>query len=357
MALNWGLGHICRMIPVIREFQEQNFEVIVGASPGQKHLLEQELPSVRCEEFPHIKIRLQGKRSQILSFTWQIPVFILQIIREHRALKKVIKKYNPLVVISDNCFGLWNRNTYCIFVTHQLNILLPRQLFFMKRAVNFLNKWFIKKFDECWVPDTNSGNIAGKLSEGQTGIKLKYIGILSRFVPQKSEVEARTQKKMILIILSGPEPQRTYLEEIIKKELPRIPGEYSCVALKGKPDSQIRKEFTPWLNYADSQMLEKLVKEAEFIICRSGYSTIMDLLTLGKTALLIPTPGQTEQEYLACRLTKKGWFTTVSQQKFSFPEALRQQHYPESGEKPATLLNKKDQLLAQSIRNLAANLS
>ena len=83
----------------------------------------------------------------------------------------------------------------------------------------------------------------------------------------------------------------------------------------------------------------------------------MDLLTLGKTALLIPTPGQTEQEYLACRLTKKGWFTTVSQQKFSFPEALRQQHYPESGEKPATLLNKEDQLLAQSIRNLAANLS
>jgi predicted glycosyltransferase len=41
----------------------------------------------------------------------------------------------------------------------------------------------------------------------------------------------------------------------------------------------------------------------------------MELAELGKKALFVPTPGQTEQMYLAQRYKNLGWFHSVSQQE------------------------------------------
>lgn len=355
MALNWGLGHMCRMIPVIHELQRQGFEVIAGTSAEQKSILKHELPLVQCEDFPHVNVSLRGNRTQIFSIICQLPAFIRQIIREHQALKKIIRLYQPRVVISDNCYGLWNKNAYSIFITHQVNILLPPSLILMEKGINYMNRWFIRKFDECWVPDISAGDIAGKLSNNIRSINLNYIGVLSRFVQPNDKPGIQTGKKAILFILSGPEPQRTYFEKAIKRELADIPPGISYLIIRGKPNA-VEEESPLSLHYADSQSLEKLMAEAQFVICRSGYSTIMDLLTLGKCALLIPTPGQTEQEYLASYMAKKGWFTTMKQHQFNITEGLRLLGSMNAEQQQTDLIIKSSQLLSTAVEKLSGKI-
>jgi predicted glycosyltransferase len=327
VPLNWGLGHASRIIPIISALKNAGATVIVGGSDKHQSLIKQEFRDILFIQIPHLNIRLNGKNRQLFRISIQLPAFLLSIIREHWALKKIIAENDIAAVISDNCYGLWNRKVYSIFITHQLTIRLPYPLKFLEKGINKINRLFIGNFNECWVPDIQeNGGIAGELSHTTISMpNLKYIGILSRFNSQGSGIKPNhhSQPKKLLVIMSGPENQRTYFENKIKDEIIQLGNKYSYSIIRGLPEMTNDNLQEGWYNHLSAKQLGDLILKSNYIICRSGYSSIMDLLALGRTALLIPTPGQTEQEYLAEYLSEKGLFMYQKQAEINLTEGIR----------------------------------
>ncbi|TAH12521.1 MAG: hypothetical protein EAZ12_02340 [Sphingobacteriia bacterium] len=214
--------------------------------------------------------------------------------------------------ISDNRYGLYNEAIPCIFITHQLTIKAPFK--WLEHLLRKINYSYIYRFTECWVPDMEGAvNIAGELSHPlqMPKIAVHYINLLSRFIPIET-----AQKFDYCILLSGPEPQRTVFENIVVESIKKIKG--SILLVRGKPLEKsvpfIADHITVY-NHLNAVELSKLIQESEFIICRSGYSTLMDLLILKKKMIVVPTPGQTEQEYLSYKLSKEGIVLSANQMK------------------------------------------
>lgn len=325
VPLNWGLGHVTRSVPIIKNFRDRGDFVLVGGSPSQLAIINQELPDIETIKFPHLKVKFNGKRNILISFLIQLPAFLIQILREHFAVKKVIRKFNIDLIVSDNCFGLWNKNIESIIITHQLNIILPDRLKLLTNPVNWINHRFIQKFDACWIPDVeNHEGFSGKLSHDiKINIKTEYLGILSRFqgLIKTDKTIFSNHRKKLLILISGPENQRSIFEQTIKDQLGYVSKEYEYLIVRGLPEDH--SDCLPgWHNHLPSGELMEVILSADAIICRSGYSTIMDLLTLHKTALLVPTPGQSEQEYLAEYLSSRDLFCTMNQNEFELIPAL-----------------------------------
>jgi len=323
VPLNWGLGHATRLIPVIRELLSAGMKVIVSGSDNHKKIFREEFGNLEEVDLPFLRIRLSGGMLQLLTIAFQIPRFLFQIRKEHVALKYLIRKHNIDIIISDNCYGLWNHSICSVFITHQLHIKLPAILMFLEKPLNNLNHYFISKFDECWIADKfENHGFAGDLSHPPSvKFKSRYIGILSRFDPCKNETLPERSKKLILFILSGPERQRTHFENIIIREIERFNGNYDHILIQGLPDHAAMRSGI-YIPFADPAELRDLILKADIVICRGGYSTIMDLVTLGKAAVLVPTPGQTEQEYLATYLSEKGFFQMCTQDSFNLKAIL-----------------------------------
>ncbi|MBN2522104.1 MAG: hypothetical protein JXB24_02470 [Bacteroidales bacterium] len=323
VPLNWGLGHATRLLPVISNYIRNGDTVFVGGSPSHLSIILEEFSEVNTVTIPYARIRFNGSRNQLLSLMLQIPFFFIQIVREHLSLKKIIKQHKINFIVSDNCYGLWNKNVHSVFITHQLNIILPHRLIAFEKFINKVNRWFIEKYDECWIPDLEDhDSYAGKLSHGNSlHNQVSYIGILSRFSIADLTDQRKKHKKEILFLISGPENQRTLFEKLIRDQIKYIPEEYVYTVIRGLPGK--KEDMLPgWHNHLSSKKLLPLIKSADIIICRSGYSTIMDLLALKKTAVLVPTPGQPEQEYLAEYLSSKNLFCTMKQDEFTIRSVL-----------------------------------
>jgi len=310
--LDWGLGHAARCVPLIKQLQKQNNSIIVACNAWQKDFLENEIGGVEFTGLFGYEVKYSEKISLGLKLLSQFPRLALLVKKEKAWLAGFLKKNKIDVVISDNRFGLHNKQVKSVFMTHQLFVIAP----FLNRPANKLNYSFIKKFDECWVPDLEDEKISlsGALSHGNTlPANVRYIGPLSRF-----EKKAGSAKKNdLLILLSGVEPQRTLLEE---KLLLALAGTDHKITLVRGTNKKTTHEFPENFYVQDlvnSKQLEKLLLSYKQIICRSGYSTLMDLRALGLKALLIPTPGQTEQEYLAEYWHKTFGFHFLPQNKIT----------------------------------------
>ena len=303
--LDWGLGHATRCIPLIRLLQQLGCEVILASHGEQLALLQNEFPRIRTTLLQGYHIRYsKSKRRLALKVLLQIPKILLSICNEHRWLRKIIKELHIDIVISDNRFGLYTKQIPCIFITHQLCIQAPYK--WLQNFIQKVNYKFINRFNECWVPDFESSfNIAGNLSHPQNlpVTPLKYLGILSRF----EKVESVEIKYEYLAILSGPEPQRTLFEQKLLSIAAQLNGK--MLMLRGKPGSD-EKISSPTnctvVNHLSAAAMQQAFAQSGFIISRSGYTTVMEVLMMQKKSLLIPTPGQTEQEYLARHLTGQG---------------------------------------------------
>jgi hypothetical protein len=207
-------------------------------------------------------------------------------------------------------------------ITHQSNIQMPRRFGWLAPLVRLVTYRLLRNFSECWVPDSRNAVLTGKLSEFAhlKNIPVTFIGPLSRF----RYTEPTQYKFEILAVFSGPEPQRTILENIVLKNLRN--SNKSFFVVRGLPfESKTYKEYNI-VNFADMQTLSQLMDSSEIVIARSGYSTVMDLIALRKKAILIPTPGQTEQEYLAALLHKKAWFYSTEQDRFNLSTAVAGVH-------------------------------
>jgi uncharacterized protein (TIGR00661 family) len=324
VPLDWGLGHATRCIPLIRELLAMDCEVWLAGEGAQEQLLKTEFPTLPFLQLPGYRVQYAATSGGLLwKMIRQTPKLKNAIHEEQKWLKWAATEHQFDAVISDNRYGLYHSSIPCIFITHQLCI--KSQLGNWSERI--LQKWnykHINRFTECWVPDLPAGatqTLAGELSHPakMPSIPVKYIGLLSRF--EKKEVPAR--KDHLLIILSGPEPQRTILEEKITGELKQFTG--TATVVRGLPGSVTSIDSTERIKYFDHLPAEELNKEmlsAEYVISRSGYSTVMDIIALQKKCILIPTPGQTEQEYLAKELLAKKIAFTVSQDKFSMIQSI-----------------------------------
>lgn len=238
-----------------------------------------------------------------MKMTGQTPKFLCAIAREHFQLEKIIREYSIDAVISDNRYGLWTKKIPCVLLTHQLYIQVPQHLQWLRTPVNALNHFFIKKFTRCWVPDVQGdSNLSGALSHGNNiPANVEYIGMLSRFSAQPAD-----KKYDLLVVLSGPEPQRTILEKKIIEQMIALP--FYTLLVRGVTEENKRGQLTPAVEciaHLTSAGLNEALLQSDFVLCRSGYSTLMELASLGKSAILVPTPGQTEQEYLARFFSEK----------------------------------------------------
>jgi len=295
--LNWGIGHATRCIPIINWLLGSNFTPIIASDGDALQLLKKEFPQLEFIALHAFNIKYQekGKNLDFKLFT-QIPHILKTFIAERRRIKFIVNNYNIDGIISDCRFGIYSKKVPSVIITHQLNVLSGKLSFFSSK----LNQLQLKKFNQVWVPDfKNDPNLSGRLGHlsKQTKLKIIYLGALSRL----NKTETKT-KYSIMVLLSGPEPQRSLLENKLVKELQYFKGSVLFVKgkIEAKPTKTITGNFTV-CNFMTSKNLEKAINSSKLIICRSGYTTVMDLAKLEKKAFFIPTPGQFEQEYLAKR--------------------------------------------------------
>jgi len=326
--LDWGLGHATRCIPLIRQLLEQGVDVWLAGEGPQKELLQQEFPNLPFLQLDGYRVKYARSAAGLLFSIFRQTHKILTAIKKENAwLKKQVKEYGFDAVISDNRYGLYHSTIPCIFITHQLMIksLLGKwtEKFLQKRNYRYINR-----FAECWVPDeAGENNLAGELSHPvkKPDIPVKYIGLLSRFDSFPPPVGGDGGKKdHLLVVLSGPEPQRSILENKIIKEIGHYNG--TATVVRGLPTSVSvipSGNMIRFYNHLSADDLNKEMQQAEYVISRCGYSTVMDLVKLQKKNILIPTPGQTEQEYLAGYLLQKKIVFCVAQQNFSPTKSLQ----------------------------------
>ncbi|MBM3159421.1 MAG: glycosyl transferase family 28 [Bacteroidetes bacterium] len=332
--LNWGLGHATRCIPIIHWLLKQNCQVIIGANGKAGTLLQQEFPALPYVETPGTEIRYsQNKILFPLLLLWQMPKFLKQIRDEKRWLAKQVAQWKLDAVIADNRYGLHNPSIHSVLITHQL-LIKTGQGVWVDRLLQKIGYRLLNKFNEVWIPDyRGSWALAGELSTplALPTTPLRYIGILNRF---SQNTPATIGETHLLFLLSGPEPQREILETLITQSLTNYTGSYTLV--KGKPvnagdhissstDSlQLLYGKSKGIIYEhlNSAALQTEIDKASLIICRSGYTSLMELLPQQKKLVCIPTPGQPEQEYLANYCNQKGWAPLLMQENFSIKSAL-----------------------------------
>ena len=309
--LNWGLGHATRCTPIIHELIKHDFNPILASDGVALEILRKEFPDLLALELPsyNIEYAKNGK-----NFKWKMfknsPTMIAAILEEKQVVKRWIAEYSLSGIISDNRLGVRNKKIPSVFITHQLNVLTGNTSWITSK----LHQNIIKKFSECWIPDfKEKPNLSGKLGHlKNSDLNLKYIGPISRL--EKKDLPIKYD---LMVILSGPEPQRTFLEEILTIEIKKFKG--NILFVKGIVQKQQlfdQVENLTFVNFMTSDDLQIAFNESELILCRSGYTTIMDLAKLGKKAFFIPTPGQFEQEYLAKKLKNNGLFPSTNQDKF-----------------------------------------
>lgn len=302
------------MIPLAKRLQELNCSVFIGAGERHLALFKAEMQDLSYIHFPGFSPGYSRHLPQYVFMLLKSPLLLYHIIAEHHRLKRIIREHDIDIVISDNRFGLWSKTVTSVYVTHILRIPLPSPLKMLEWIGVALHGWIIRKYSYCLIPDLPGElNLSGKLSHSlRLPGNARYIGILSRF-GNRDAGSGEFSFRHNTVILSGPEPQRSILKNrmeniLIKKEIP-------CVILEGRPGTgelQRKGNIISYSHLPTSKMSE-LLATSENIITRSGYTSVMDLIHLNCSALLIPTPGQTEQEYLAEYLEEKGWFRCIRQ--------------------------------------------
>ncbi|MCB0550723.1 MAG: hypothetical protein KDD19_24340 [Phaeodactylibacter sp.] len=366
--LDWGLGHATRCVPIIEEVMQQGGTPVLGTAGRAYAYLKAEFPGLELIRLPSYNIRYYGA-NMVWNIGVQAPRLIRAVWQEHDQLQRLIGRLRIDAVISDNRFGCFSSRIPSVFITHQRCIQIASPP--LQWLANRLNYWFIRQYDECWIPDIpGPGNLAGALSvpcdsvgdRGSFGraeaylhspplsnnpshsLLFRHIGLLSRLRPVKEEI-----KFDILALLSGPEPQRSRLEALLIRQLKELP--LRVLLVQGKTEREERHQPAPHIevvSYLKAGELQSAMSRSSLVICRSGYSTAMDLAAMGKKALLIPTPGQTEQEYLARRLQQLGYCSYQKQNELNVERGI--QDAGASSGFPKN--NRQEEGLAEAVRGL-----
>ncbi len=320
--LDWGLGHAARCIPLVQQHLNAGHEVVLAATGSSAAMLQLHFPQLLLlTDVPAYNISYPTNGNMAWHMLKQAPHILRTIQKEHQWLQEKIKSEGIDEVISDNRYGLYSENAKCSLITHQLYIQSPA---LVQPVLNALVRKFANKFKACLIPDfENENNLSGALSHGHTSLNnISFIGPLSRF----SHLEAKhydAKKYFATAIISGPEPQRSLLRQKLTEVF--LSWQKPCAILCGTPELSSpshNNNIDLFPHLLDSDFAE-LLQQSQHIICRSGYSTIMDLHALKKSALLVPTPGQTEQEYLASYHAANHSHAAITQKNITSRSALQ----------------------------------
>lgn len=322
--LDWGLGHATRCIGLAKALIQLEYKIVIASEGHHQALLREALPEATFLPLAGYRIRYTKNGKWFLwAMLFQIPKIIFSIYYEHRWLRKMQKQFQFDGIISDNRFGFRHKKIPSVFITHQLNVQTPwRWTNFLLQKIQY---YYINKFDTCWIPDTDTEqNLAGILS--RTTVKPKipiwFMGALSRLSPTSS-TSPSFPAIQFLGIVSGPEPQRTLFENAIwamgnSSNLP-----FALVA--GRPLQSGDNKFTKngrLYQHADGEKLVQLIQSAEYILFRGGYTSLMELLPFQKKLIIVPTPGQTEQIYLARWWASHHWALHYAQESLNIEQIL-----------------------------------
>jgi predicted glycosyltransferase len=317
--LDWGLGHATRCVPIIRYLQELGCEVVLAADGAVATLLLNEFPDIRIVQLKGYNIRYGKGASLFFNLLQQLPGIFKSIRYEQQWLQSFLTTETFDLIISDNRPGFYSRSVPSVYITHQLLIRSGKGNG-MNRLLQRLHTAYMKKFNAVWVPDTAGPlHLAGELSHpAKPLLQPVYLGLLSRM--QRVEVQ---EQHDLLILLSGPEPQRTILETQLVQSLQQFSGK--AVLVRGLPNAtttlQVPASVTVYA-HLPAHELQQQICAASLVVCRSGYTSLMDLVHLQKKAVLIPTPGQPEQEYLAMHLHSLQLFPSLTQAEASVEKIM-----------------------------------
>jgi len=331
-VLNMGLGHASRSLPIIREFLNKGWEIIVGSSGRSLLFLRKELNHVQFIELPDYKLTYSEHGVSLVKIVKQLPHVFKMIQKENKLTEDIIRKYRIDMVFSDHRYGCYNHKVPSYFISHQLRFIFPTFL----RSIEFMGFWFNrifhKKYRGVIVPDDLNGKnglLSGRLSSHQNKSRYHFIGILSSLTTENDFAEDID----ICVSISGPEPQRSVMENLVLNQINLFPGKK--VVVLGRPELDDVKHLSSDITiypHLNRQEMANLFNRSKLIISRSGYSTVMELAELGKKALFIPTPGQTEQIYLAQRFKNLGWHYSVEQKNLNLkndvPKAYQYPGFP-----------------------------
>jgi UDP-N-acetylglucosamine:LPS N-acetylglucosamine transferase len=315
--LDWGLGHATRCIPIIRELIRQGSTPLIASSGRALELLRAEFPKTPCLKFPAYSVQYPTN-NMVFNMAVRLPAIGRVIWREYRQVRRLIRDHQIRGIISDQRYGCFSRKVPAVFLTHQLHLKIPVP--FLSGITNSIHQRLIRQFDACWVPDEERPpGLAGALSHPPLQMPTRYVGILSRL----STPVSVPSKYDLLFLLSGPEPQRSRLEQRLLAQVRRLKKRILLVQGKTeKREAWKNEDGVQVVSFLTSGQLNRAIAESHLIVCRPGYSSLMDLARLGKPAVLIPTPGQTEQEYLAEQLFQQEKCFYQTQARIDLEEAL-----------------------------------
>lgn len=318
--LNWGLGHATRCIPIIRYLLDQGHVILVASDGAALELLKIEFPQLLFAQLPGYNIQY-SKHNMYWKMAKQLPSLQRAIAEEYKSLRNILIDFNADLIISDNRYGCFNKICRSVIICHQINIPVIE---FISPLVNAVHRRFLGKFDQIWIPDIDGEQkLTGKMTHKLSGLSAQFIGPISR-MEQHLNIDVKDQ---IICVLSGPEPQRSLLEveminQLSKIDVPSFIIQGKVIGEKNRIVNKINN--LTLINYLTSDGLNTLLQESKYIIARSGYSTIMDLIKIKRSALLIPTPGQPEQEYLARYLSDRQWMPTQKQGHINIKDYMSQ---------------------------------
>jgi uncharacterized protein (TIGR00661 family) len=327
-VLNWGLGHATRGIPVIRALIKERHRVIIVSTGRSLALLRREFRGCAFVDLPDYGIRYSRRRGFLIpGLLAQMPRIFFRLAREHRETERLAFRFNADLILSDNRYGCYSDRLPSYLITHQLRFQVPRGLKWSAWISEWFNRMYFRHYRCVLIPDDGgTPNLSGDLSHHEriaNHPKVLFIGPLSslKFIPDSGKRDID-----FLFVISGPEPQRTQFEELILSQAGALPG--TKVVVLGKPEDGadqpflIRDGFSVF-SHLERGQLSDLLSRTKWAVSRSGYSTVMELMTAGRKAILVPTPGQTEQEYLALHLRQSGLFYSVSQENLDLNQAFR----------------------------------
>ncbi len=323
--LDWGLGHATRCIPIIHKFISAGFQVHLAGGPHVLKVLSHEFPNLPQHALPEFSPRYSKHKRLLFPFlALQSPRLLFRVMKENREIKRIIKQHHIQAIISDNRFGTFRLKIPSFYLTHQIKLEVPKSIRHFANLFSWGHQYYIKQHTLCFIVDEPSpDNLAGSMSDVQLKNPSQHLGLVTRFGEEDS-----TEGNSILIVLSGQEPQRSLFEQKILEQIPAIDEKF--ILVRGLPLSDAHPVTAPKncsiIEYASTQQLKQLIAQSKLIISRSGYTSVLDWVGLQKQAILVPTPGQTEQEYLAKYLKNKGWFYAQDQDELSLSQAIGEAH-------------------------------
>jgi len=320
--LEWGLGHTVRLVPFIREALDAGQKVILASDGVSLDFLRDRFPNLIWIKMPFYPVRYSGSGKFFRKLIPQVPGILRAIRKNHKLVADLVAEHRITHILSDHRYGLYHKDVHSVFITNQLWLKAPKGWTFGEGLVYSLHRMALRKFSEIWIADyPGIPNLSGLLTHPpRLPAQAKYIGLVSRFQGIAAECPDNASSFEVLALVSGPEPQRTLFEDLLKMRF--ISRGIVAVILRGIPPGtpgekpSMKKDGTVVLiNHARDEHILWYIQQAREIICRPGNSTLSDLTFLGRTALLVPTPGQTEQEYVAGHLEREGLFRVCRQEE------------------------------------------